>query len=301
MITIIQVLVIAILIAIGFFLAKTNIFTDKTSKELSYLLINIITPALILNSFQIDYTPEKLNSLLITFGLSFLAYAIVIVFSFLYCGKDEKNKIERLIITFSNAGFMGIPLTAGIYGNEGVFYASIMVIVFNITFWSYGIAVIRGNFSSESLKQILFSPTIISVLIGIILFVLNIKLPEPLFSVSKHLANMNTPLAMLVAGISISQSNILSILKNKKLYKTILGKLIFAPIIVAVVYMFIPVSTIIKEILVLQVACPAAASIGIAIIQYNGDNKTATEYFTLTTLMSIITIPIVQLLCGYIL
>ena len=120
MVAVMQVLVISILISIGYFLAKKKIFTQTTGKELSYLLVNFVTPMLIFNSFQIDYTPQKLSEMLIAFALGFLSYAIVILFSFLYCGKGSGNKIERLSIIFSNAGFMGIPLVAGMYGEEGV-------------------------------------------------------------------------------------------------------------------------------------------------------------------------------------
>ena len=300
MTTVIQVLIIAILILVGFFLAKKNVFTEKTGKELSYMLINFVTPALILNSFQIDYTPEKLSSLIITFVFGFLSYAIIILFSFLYCGKGEKEKIERLVITFSNAGFMGIPLIEGVFGSEGVFYASIMVIIFNIMFWSYGIAVVKGRFSKESFKQILFSPTIISVVIGIAMFIARIKLPEPFASVTSHLANMNTPVAMMVAGISISQSNIVAALKNRSLYKMLIGKLFLAPLIIALLFMPLPIDNMIKQVLVLQIACPSAAIIGISTLQYGGNSKLATEYFTVTTIFSMLSIPIVKALCDLI-
>lgn len=300
MIAVIQVSVIAILIAIGYSLAKKEIFTPKTGQQLSYLLINFVTPVLILNSFQIDYTPEKLHSLLSAFFLAFFSYAVVIAFSFLYCGRKPSAKVDRLSLIFPNVGFMGLPLIAGMYGDTGVFYASIMVITFNVMFWTYGITVIQGSFSQKNLKKILLSPTILAVLLGLCLFLFQIRLPEPLSSVADHLSSLNTPLAMMVAGISISQSDLLSVFKNRKLYKLLVGKLLAAPLLVAAVYLLLPGDPMVKEILVIQVGCPTAALIGITLLQQEMDNRTATEYFTMTTLVSMLTIPLIKLLCGWI-
>ena len=299
MIAVIQVSIIAILIAIGYFLAKKEIFTPKTGQQLSYLLINFVTPMLILDSFQIDYTPEKLHSLLFAFFLAFLSYAVMIAFSFLYCGKKPEALVDRLSLMFPNVGFMGLPLIAGMYGDTGVFYASIMVITFNVMFWTYGITVIQGSFSAKNLKKILFSPTILAVVLGLIFFLFQFRLPEPLCSVSKHLANLNTPLAMIVAGICISQSNLLSLFKNRKLYKLLVGKLLLAPLLVAAVYLLLPGDPMVKEILVVQVGCPTAALVGITLLQQNMDNRTATEYFAMTTLVSMVTIPIIHAICGF--
>lgn len=299
MVAAMQTLIIALLISVGFFLTKKNVLTEPTGKEMSTLLVNVVTPALILNSFQIEYTPEKQAGLLLTFALGFLSFAITIAFSFLFCGRGAQNKIERLSVTFSNAGFVGIPLVAGLYGSEGVFYASIFVITFNIVFWTYGISVLRGHFSKESLKKILLSPTILAVAAGLLLFTFHLRLPEPFSSVAMHLANLNTPLAMIVAGISIAQSDLLSILKNKQLYKTLVGKLIFAPILIALIFSMLPVSEMIRQIVILQVACPTAAFISIAALQCGLDNKTATEYFALTTPISIVTLPLIKLFCDF--
>lgn len=298
MVAVMQVLVISILISIGYFLAKKKIFTQTTGKELSYLLVNFVTPMLIFNSFQIDYTPQKLSEMLTAFALGFLSYTIVILFSFLYCGKGSENKTERLSIIFSNAGFMGIPLVAGMYGEEGVFFASVMVIILNIVFWTYGISAVRGSFSKESIKKIVFSPCLIAVAAGLIFFLAKMRIPDPFASAAVHLANLNTPLAMIVSGISIAQSDIRAMFKKTKLYKVLFGKLLFAPILTALIFMLIPAPAIIKKIIVLQVACPTAAIIGITVLQYGGDNKTATEYFGLTTLVSMVTIPIINLFCN---
>lgn len=300
MVAVTQVLIISILISVGYFLTRKQIFTEKTGKELSYLLVNFVTPMLIINSFQIDYTPEKMNSMLTAFALGFLSYAVVIAFSFLYCGKKSESKIERLSIIFSNAGFMGIPLVAGIYGEEGVFYASVMVIILNIVFWTYGITAVRGSFSADNIKKIVFSPCLISVVIGIVFFMTNLKMPEPFASVATHLANLNTPLAMIVSGISIAQSDIPAMLKKAKLYKIMAGKLLIAPMLTAVAFMLIPAPVLIKKIIVLQVACPAAAIVGIAVLQNGEDNRTATEYFSMTTLVSMATIPVIDLFCRLI-
>lgn len=300
MVAVTQVLIISILISVGYFLTRKQIFTEKTGKELSYLLVNFVTPMLIINSFQIDYTPEKMNSMLTAFALGFLSYAVVIAFSFLYCGKKSESKIERLSIIFSNAGFMGIPLVAGIYGEEGVFYASVMVIILNIVFWTYGITAVRGSFSADNIKKIVFSPCLISVVIGIVFFMTNLKMPEPFASVATHLANLNTPLAMIVSGISIAQSDIPAMLKKAKLYKIMAGKLLIAPMLTALAFMLIPAPVLIKKIIVLQVACPAAAIVGIAVLQNGEDNRTATEYFSMTTLVSMATIPVIDLFCRLI-
>ena len=301
MTAVIQVCVIALLISVGFFLAKKKIFTRKTGQSLSYLLVNFVTPALILQSFQLDYTPDKLHGLLTAALLVLISYVVVIAFSFLLFGKTKEHRIERLAVTFSNVGFMGLPLVSGIYGAEGVFYASIAVIGFNVVFWTFGITVLRGKLSRENVKKILLSPTLIAVAAGLILFLFRIRLPDPFASVVHHLANLNTPIAMIVAGISISESHPSSALKNVQLYKVLAGKLLLVPLLLAGVFAMIPAPRLIKQVLVLQQACPPAVLISTVLLQCGKDDRKATEYFVITTIVSMVTIPLVHFLSGLIL
>ena len=297
MIAVQQVLVIAMLIAVGFFLGKKKRFTQETGKQLSWLLIHIVTPMVIFKSFQMEYSPQRVLQLLETVGLAFLSFLIVIVFSFFYWGKGKNRKVERIAVSFSNVGFMGLPLVAGIYGEEGVLFASVMVMVFNVVYFTYGITVIRGNFSLKELGKILCSPTILSVFVGILFFVLRIPVPEPIYSVVESLASLNTPLAMLVAGLSISRSNLKEVIQNPITYKMAVGKLFLAPLCTAAVFMLLPVAGLVREVIVLQVGCPTAALVGISLMECGQDNRRAVDYFAVTTLLSILTIPVVKLLC----
>ena len=170
MVIINQILIIAILFLIGIFCYKKGIITNEANKSLSSLVVNIINPAILINSYQVEYSNERLKMLLYVFALSFLSYAIVIPLANLFNRKGKSINIDRIASIYSNCGFIGIPIVNSIYGAEGVFYLSGYITAFNLLFWTHGVTVMEKKFDKSNFKKIILSPAIISILIGISLF-----------------------------------------------------------------------------------------------------------------------------------
>jgi predicted permease len=145
------------------------------------------------------------------FGLAVLAHIIgILIATCVFKKNGEGAEVFRFASVFGNCGFMGIPLLAALIPENGALYATIYVTVFNIFVWTYGVIVFNGKTEKGALKKILLSPVLISIAIGIILFVFSITLPLPIASTIGYLSDLNTPLAMMVTGALIAKSKIFS-------------------------------------------------------------------------------------------
>lgn len=278
-----QVIVIQLLFAIGFAVGKMKILSKDTCNNLSNLLVNIINPAVIVMSFQIEYSQEKLNELLITFLLAILAFAIMIGFSYFFYRDSNVKGINRLAMIYPNCGFVGIPIVSSIFGTGSIFYLSIFIAVFNIFFWTHGVYTIRGGSGRKEIVKQLLSPTIISIAVGIMLFVFGIRIPAVIGDVLNEVAKMNTPLALMVCGASIVGVNFKEALKNINVYIICLFRLLIMPLLVFSALYFINVPVLIKSIVVIASACPVGASVNILAINEKSNYQLAAEYLGLTT------------------
>ena len=155
--------------------------------------------------------------------------------------KKEVRGIIRFATTFSNAAYMGFPLIQAMYGSEGVLYASVYVTVFNILLWTVGIVYVSESMSfKELLKKIVTCPPIISVAVGLVIFLARIPVADVLKDTFNVVGGMNTPLSMIITGITISQFPLLSILKDKRVYFTVILRMFIIPVICTLV-MYLPV------------------------------------------------------------
>lgn len=293
-----QVLIIFLLIAIGAFCTKKGILDDRTSKKFSDLVINIINPAVIFMSFQVEYTSERLQGLLLTVLMTFAVFGISIPLSFLLIHGKDKGRVltERMAFTFSNCGFMGIPLIASIFGQEGVFYVSAVIAVFNIVVWTYGEMMVAGSFSLSGLLTVLKSPNIIAIAAGLIFFIFRIKIPYIPAETLEHLSNMNTPMAMLVTGIAVASADLKKTFISPRIWLVSLAKLLLVPLIAAVLLRLVNAPYMVYQIVILTAAgCPTASITTLLAVKYNHNPVYASELVTATTLLSVATLPLIAL------
>ena len=203
-----------VLILVGILCSKTKIISQDTNRQLSSLVLQVVNPVVILMSFQTDYRPELAKNLLITFGLSAAAFIIMITVSYILVrSKPQRDTaIERFASTYSNCAFMGIPLMNALFGAEGVFYLTAFITVFNISVWTHGVILISGEKNLKQAIKVLYSPTIIAIALGIVMFFAQIKIPSVPAQALQFIADMNTPHPMLDSGITISQTNVIKLL-----------------------------------------------------------------------------------------
>jgi predicted permease len=298
-----QILIMFLIILIGFICYKTKLIDQEGNKKISNLLLMLVNPMLILVSYQMDYSKKLMIGLLISFLLAIFTHIFGIFISYIFVrGKVNADVvIERFSSIYSNCGFMGIPLIYGIFGSEGVFYITAYMTVFNLFIWTHGLIMMIGKQDSKTMVKALLSPTIIAIVIGFFLFVLHIKLPNPIYKSLDYVASMNTPLAMLIAGITIAQSDILKVFLKKRIYLVIFLKQLLIPTVLLIIYSRVACSDAVMTTAVIAAACPAATTGTLFALRYDKNALYASELFAMTTLFSIITIPIVMTFTGFIL
>lgn len=293
-----------IILLIGAGAYKARIADEETGSRLTRVLLNIISPCVILLSYQIDYDKERLYGLAVTALLSFASFLIAIAVSGIAVPKDAgpDMAVERMSIVYSNCGFIGIPLIDGILGREGVFYMTAYLTVFNIFVWSHGIMLMSGK--SESMKKTirsLINPSNAAIILGIFLFLTGIRLPEIFREPVALIAGMNTPAAMLISGINLAQSDFLGGLKNKRTYIISIAKLIVVPSLTLLLLLAAGAQRSISITILTAAACPSGAMSTMFALQYKRNGQYASNLLTITTALSLITIPAIMAAAGGIL
>ncbi len=284
-----------LLMMVGVVCRKSNLVNHEGNKVLSNVLLLVINPMLIIDSFQVECTPQLLRGVLTAIVLSLVIHVIAIVLGELLLrgGDRDASAIERCAIVYSNCGFMGIPLIHAVLGSTGVIYLTAFILVFNILIWTHALFVMTGKADRQQLMNGLRSPTVISTLLGFILFVCHIKLPEVVGDSISYIAVMNTAMGMLVAGISLAESNLLASMRRPRTYFICALRLLATPLITLAIFAFLPLEQELLFSLLIAAACPTATTCIMFALRYGKDEKYASELFTVSTLLSLVTIPAV--------
>lgn len=286
------------ILLLGALIYKKKIVDKEMVNKLSDLLLMVIAPILIITSFQIEFDYKMLLELFQAFALAILSFIILISLVHFVIRKSEKRDylIERMSTVYSNCGFIGFPLIYGLFGKIGVFYMTGFFTVFNLFFWTHGIVCISGRTTKKETLKRLCNPSIIAVSIGIILFGLRITIPGLFLEPMEMIADINTPMAMIVAGATLAQQDLRCSIKNLRIYYLTFLKLILFPLLFLLVLIPFPINQTLAMTILVAVACPAGASTTLLAIKYDKDSGYASELFAMTTIFSIITIPLIVLI-----
>ena len=292
-----QAVIMILICVIGMICYKTNIITKNVQKYFSSLVLKVVMPCLIITSFQVDLSPEVMDGLIKAVILSVISHIVMILTSNLIIRKNEKREyaIERFSLVYTNCGYMGIPLIEGVLGAEGVIYATVYMIVFNVLVWSHGVIVMRNKFSPRDLLTVLKSPTMISIGVGLIFLISGLRLPYIISKPLSYVASMNTPLPMLIAGVTIAQQSFFDTIKDFRAIFISAIRMLILPVIVFFVIRWIPCSDEVFLSTILSVSCPSAAVGTLFAIEYNKNAAYASRIFAITTVASSITMPLIIL------
>ena len=282
-----QVFELFILILCGVVIGKIKMVNEEGKGMLSNLLIYFVVPFMIINSYMSGYNAEILKNMsrMLFYSILTICIGMALSIGITFLMKKEVRGIIRFATTFSNAAYMGFPLIQAMYGSEGVLYASVYVTVFNILLWTVGIVFVT-------------CPPIISVAVGLVIFLARIPVADVLKDTFNVVGGMNTPLSMIITGITISQFPLLSILKDKRVYFTVILRMFIIPVICTLVMYLIHARGMVAVITIILEACPCAAITTLFAIKFGHDQKLAVGAVTLSTLISIITLPCLALLAG---
>ena len=294
-----QVFIILILMAVGAAAYKTKMISEKAADDMAAFALKIVTPCVIIQAFQIDFDPHKLFNMLIAAILSILTHIVGIVLAKLFFREDtDGNKVRRFAAIYSNCGFMGIPLIQGAVGNEGVLYACVYLVVFQALMWSHGVMTIKGGFKSIKPYKIFVNAGTIGIAIGLPLFFFSVKLPDVLSQAVGHIANLNTPLAMIVSGVYVAKSDIKKAFTRPKNYLSVSLRQIIVPLIMMAVILAFPINPTVALSILLIAACPVASSVTLFAALYGSarDLECAGRTLTLSNILSLATIPLIALI-----
>ena len=287
-----QIIIMFIILIIGAFCYLKGIITKDGTKQLSSFALNIINPVLIFMSYQSKYDKTLVHGLLWSFLLSAISYAVTILLTYVLIRKKTPDlAVERVSSIYSNCAFMCIPLINGIYGSEGVLYLTAYLTFFNVLIWTHGLMTMKGERDFSSLVKALISPSVIAVVIGLICYLTNIRLPKVPATALQYIADMNTPIAMVIAGATAAQTNVLKALQNRRIYYVSLCKLLILPVAVT----GINIAPIVLMTVTIAAACPAATMCTMFAVNLDKDPKTASEIFTITTILSAVTLPLITI------
>lgn len=302
-----QMIVIFVMILIGVYLYKKKHLSNVSSKDLSWLIVNVTNPITLLCSALSEEEKVSVGDLGIAF-LSFVSmYAILIPLAYLIpmlLNVDRDRRYAyRMLAIFGNVGFIGIPFASAVLGPKSLIFVSICCLVFNIIIYTYGAASLKAVAKEQhpdedredvfSAKDIINSGTVMAV-ITIVVYLLDIKMPDIIDSTLNYIADCTTFLSMIVLGVSVAQMVPKEVFTRWRLYVFLILRQILVPILfIFVMRMFITNELILKTIAVMA-AMPAANMPLMMAKQYGVKEDMISAGIILTTLTSIITIPAVM-------
>ena len=277
----------------GFIFAKIFKVEDSQQKVLSKLLLYFINPFMVVKSFNLEFNSDKLVQLGFVFAVALVIHLIMILIGFF----SSKEQVDRLVVCFTNCGFIGIPLIRGVFGDEGVFYLMGYLVVFNITIWTYGYYIMCG---SINLKKIITNPNIIAVIIGIAIFCSPWTLPEIIARPVIMIGDTNTAMSMLLIGILLANfkpsDGKLYALKIAKvsLFRHVVCALVNIGVLFVVWKLFpnMPDCRTLLFVVLICSMCPAATTIpGLAVL-FNRDETYASLTVSFTSVLCMFFLPV---------
>ncbi|ANU54744.1 AEC family transporter [Acutalibacter muris] len=292
-----QTLTMAIYMLVGFALFKGGKITKEGSKSLANLLVWLIIPAVIINSFCVELSLEKLRAL----GLSALLAAVALAVSAAISHfAFKKSPVDNFAAAFSNCGFMGIPLVRAGFGDEAVFLLVGFVVLLNLLQWTYGAALLKGDKGAVSLKGVLLNPITVGTAAGVVLFVtgLGSRLPGVLGGAIGGLAALNSPVAMLVLGIYMAQTSLKETVMSPRLYVLSAVRLLLIPAVTLALLTPLPVDLTMKYVILLGASAPVGANVAVYAQLYGKDYSYACRTVVLSTVLSILTLPVLVAAAG---
>ena len=297
-----QVAVLFVLMGFGAAMRKAGFFKENAIDGIVNVLILVVTPCLIVDVFQRPFDPSMLKGLGCAFALSALVHVALIALSRLVVRHRDEDVRRPLLLAavFSNAGFMGVPLEQAVLGDEGVFYGIVYVVVFNLFIWSWGYGTMQNSPAPGARRQALgakmwVNPGTVGLALGAPLFFCSAKLPEVLATPVHHMANLNTPLAMIVIGYTLAGASFGRVLRTGAVYVAAVVRLVVCPLLlIAVLHAFRGfLDRNMMLALVIASSAPVAAMVAMFATKFRRDVDAAVSVVSGTTLLSILTMPLV--------
>lgn len=291
-----QILSMFLVIAVGYIVVKAGLFKSSDSKVISNMVVYICSPCVVVDSFQIELTQDKIQGLVLAVVLSVIVHIFMIVFIKLLGKPLHFNNIERASVIYSNSGNLIIPLVGAVLGSEWVFYTAAYNLVQTVLLWTHASAVVSQE-TQKDYRKILLNPNIIAMVIGFLLFITEIRLPAVIGTCVSGFGSMIGPAGMLVIGMVIGNVDLRWVFRQKRPYFICFIRLIVIPVITAVCFGCIgrmgvhPDAEYILMIVLLATAAPAAAMVTQLAQIYDKDVRYASVINVMSVLFCVVTMP----------
>lgn len=286
-----------LVMVMGFIVVKTHLLKAEESKSLSIVALYIIMPCVIINAFQIKYTESIRNGLILAFTAAVLIHIALLILVKVLEKIFHLDAVEKVSIIYSNSGNLIIPIVTSVLGKEWVIYSSAFISVQLILLWTHGRMVLCEE-KKIDLKKILLNINMISIFVGILFFVTRINLPNIITETMESVSVMIGPICMVVAGMLIGNMSFKQVFAYKRIYLINLLKMIICPIIILLILRYggmanlLPNGKMILLISLLATITPSASAVTQMAQIYEKNAEYASVINVITTIVSIITMPI---------
>ena len=288
------------IVVLGYALCKLGYMGDKFDQKLSSIVIDVTCPALILSSVMGAELPDR-SLILPLLGIGFLTYILLLVFGFwvprfVAKSPDEQGTIGFALM-FANVGFIGYPIVSAIFGPKAVFYAALLNIPNTFFIFTAGVMLVKGEHNMKSLSaKVLFSPAMIAAFVAALMVAFGVRTPDIIARPVTMVGNITIPAALMVIGSSMARLPLKEIIGSPKVYVASLLRLVVVPLSVYFLFRFCGVSDVINNINTVIIAMPVASYGTMFCLKYGRNPSLMTEMTFVTTLGSILTIPLITLL-----
>jgi len=302
------ILVILGMILVGFIIGEKGWFDDKSRGLLAKLVIQVALPCYMLYTITQRFTAADLLKMLP--ALRFPALSMVILLGIatgvarIFAVRQDRRGLFISMFFNSNTIFVGLPINQALFGDASIPYVLIYYMCNTTFFWTLGTYLIQRDGEGEaqfdlktSLKKV-FSPPLMGFLLGLVLVMLQIKLPAFLASDLQYLGNLTTPLSMIFIGLSVSHVGVKQLVLGKEQLLILLGRFLVAPLLMASIVYWVPLPSLMKQVFIIQSAMPVMTNAPVVARLYGADSDYAAVMVTETTLATMVVIPILMLLMA---
>ena len=302
------ILVILGVILVGFVIGEKGWFDDKSRGLLAKLVTQVALPCYMLYTITQRFTAADL--LIMLPALRFPALSMVILLGIatavarIFAVRQDRRGLFISMFFNSNTIFVGLPINQALFGDASIPYVLIYYMCNTTFFWTLGTYLIQRDGEGEaqfdlktSLKKV-FSPPLMGFLLGLVMVMLQIKLPAFLASDLQYLGNLTTPLSMIFIGLSVSHVGVKQLVLGKEQLLILLGRFLVAPLLMASIVYWVPLPSLMKQVFIIQSAMPVMTNAPVVARLYGADSDYAAVMVTETTLATMVVIPILMLLMA---
>lgn len=293
-----QMIQMMLMILVGWLLRKVKLLDAGFTGKLTTLLLNVTVPCMILASVMTQTSERNLGEAALVFGFGLVLYTLLPLFSLLLVKllrfPLEQQGVYTFMMAYSNVGFMGFPLINALYGSDALFYTAIINVIFTISTYTIGLALMHhGSGRKATIRPKTFlTPGVLLSLFAMVLYLLDLRFPDPLVSAVDSIGDLTTPLAMFCIGSTLASMSPKNIFNDWRVYLFSVVKQVLLPLLLLPVLRLVISSDYLRGILYVLILTPVANSSVLFATQYGFDEKLAAKGVFITTILSMVTIPL---------